>query len=66
MSGADNRGAGSGIGFFAVLGLIFVTLRLTDVIDWPWALVTFPFWGPYAATGIALVTIAVWCRITRR
>jgi hypothetical protein len=29
-----------------VLGLIFITLKLTGHIDWSWWWVTAPFWGP--------------------
>ena len=39
-----------GIGAFTLLGLIFVTLKLTGHITWSWWLVTLPFWG-----GLALV-----------
>jgi hypothetical protein len=37
-----------GFPFLGVLGLIFVTLKLTDVIDWSWWWVTLPFWGVIA------------------
>ncbi|MDQ0168726.1 hypothetical protein [Paenibacillus tundrae] len=39
-----------GIGIFGLLGLVFVTLKLTGVITWSWWWVTLPFWG-----GIALL-----------
>lgn len=32
-------------GVLGILGCIFVTLKLCDVIDWSWWLVTLPFWG---------------------
>lgn len=34
------------MGICSVLGLIFVTLKLTGVIAWSWLLVLLPFWGP--------------------
>lgn len=34
------------IGICSVLGLIFVTLKLTGVIAWSWLWVLLPFWGP--------------------
>lgn len=34
------------MGICSVLGLIFVTLKLTGVIAWSWLWVLFPFWGP--------------------
>jgi uncharacterized membrane protein len=38
-----------GFPILGVLGLIFVTLKLTKVIDWSWWYVTLPFWGFPAA-----------------
>ena len=34
----------SGIGVLGLLGVVFVTLKLTHVIDWSWWYVTMPFW----------------------
>ena len=44
------------ISTFTLLGLIFVTLKLTGHITWSWWLVTLPFWGGLALVfGIALI-----------
>lgn len=32
--------------FFAILGLIFITLKLTHFIDWSWWWVLAPIWAP--------------------
>lgn len=32
------------IGFLGLLGLVFIVLKLTNVIDWSWWWVTCPFW----------------------
>ncbi len=40
----------SGIGAMGLLGVAFVVLKLTGVINWSWWWVTCPFW-----IGIALV-----------
>lgn len=48
MSNSNN--SGGGIGVFGLLGIVFVTLKLTGVIDWSWWWVTLPFWG-----GLALI-----------
>jgi len=46
----------SGISFLSVLALIFITLKLTDNIDWSWWWVTSPLWLPAAiALGVFLV-----------
>lgn len=50
-----------GIGFFGLLQIVFITLKLADVIDWSWCLVMSPM-----ITGITLVAVivalAVWAR----
>jgi len=45
--GSEDSGSGSGggIGILGLLGVAFVVLKLTDVIDWSWWYVTMPFWG---------------------
>jgi hypothetical protein len=35
-----------GIGFFGLLGIVFITLKLTNVIDWHWAFVLAPLYVP--------------------
>lgn len=42
----------------SILGISFIILKLTGVIDWSWWWVTAPFWGPLALV-IGLVTIAL-------
>lgn len=45
------------MGICSVLGLIFVTLKLTGVIAWSWLWVLLPFWGP-VALGLILLLLA--------
>lgn len=46
----------NGIGVGGLLGVVFVVLKLTNVIAWSWWWVTAPFWGPFAIIlGITLV-----------
>jgi hypothetical protein len=33
-----------GIGFGGLLTIVFITLKLTGVIDWPWLWVLSPIW----------------------
>lgn len=48
------------ISTFTLLGLIFVTLKLTGHITWSWWLVTLPFWGGLAlALSIAFVVLFI-------
>ena len=47
----------NGIGVFGLLGVAFVVLKLTKVIDWSWWWVTAPFW---IGIVLALLFILVW------
>jgi ABC-type antimicrobial peptide transport system permease subunit len=40
-----------------LLGIVFVTLKLTGFIDWSWWYVTMPFWLG-AAIGVAILIVA--------
>lgn len=47
----------SGIGFFGLLGIVFIVLKLCGVIDWPWIWVLSPIWVSIVI-GIALIIIS--------
>lgn len=57
---ADNIGAptNGGIGALSLLGIVFVTLKLTGYIDWSWWWVTAPFWGVFALATVILIMLA--------
>jgi hypothetical protein len=42
----SNSSGSSGIGLSGILGVVFVTLKLTGHIDWSWWWVLAPFWIP--------------------
>ena len=44
------------MGFAAVLTIVFITLKLCDVIDWSWVWVVSPLW----IRAIILLTIIKW------
>ncbi len=51
----------NGIGFFGLLFIVFLTLKLTDVITWSWWWVTAPLWGPPAFVfGVAAIGFSIW------
>ena len=57
----DNGTARSGgIGFFGLLGIVFITLKLCGVIDWEWWLVLAPIWVPMAIALIVLLFVFLW------
>ena len=57
----NSNGAGGGVGIGTVLFLIFLVLKLCNVINWSWWWVTAPLWGSVAlyllVLGIALLSI---------
>ena len=42
----------------SILGLIFITMKLTNYIDWSWWLVLLPFYG-FLAFGLAFAAICL-------
>lgn len=58
----NNSNSGGGVGFFGLMFLIFMTLKLTNVIDWSWWWVTAPLWGGFVLI-ILIVLIAVIIKI---
>lgn len=50
----------NGPGVLSILGIVFVVLKLTGVIDWSWWWVTAPFWGPLALlVGLVLLILFI-------
>lgn len=54
----DNRD--SGLGYGSVVQIVFIILKLTGLIDWPWLWVSSPLWiGLLAAAVLILIAIVV-------
>ena len=47
------------IGFFGILGLIFITLKLMAIIDWSWWLVLLPIYGGVAIWLVVVIATIV-------
>jgi len=62
----SNKKASGGIGIFGLLGVVFVTLKLTGYIDWSWWYVTLPFWGGLAFCLALAVTVIIISVIFRK
>ena len=60
MSKEVNTG---GISFLGLLTIVFITLKLTNVITWSWWWVLLPLWGPMAFMlslgGVVLIGLGV-------
>lgn len=52
----SNSSTSGGLSVLSVLGIVFVTLKLCDVIDWSWWYVLMPFYLPIA---IAILILGI-------
>jgi Flp pilus assembly protein TadB len=56
-----------GIGFFGLLTIVFITLKLTNYIDWSWWLVLAPLWIPLAIIfAILVIMLVMGARVRQR
>jgi len=55
----SNNTSSNGIGFFSILGIVFIILKLTNNIDWSWWWVTAPFWIPLGFATFVLVVLFI-------
>lgn len=58
MNKSSSDYSSGGIGFFGLLAIVFITLKLIGTIDWPWVWVLSPIWAPIALA-IAIIIIAI-------
>lgn len=62
----NNNYSGGGIGFLGLLTLIFITLKLTKVINWSWLWILSPLWIPVLSvliiSLIVFIIIKLWWR----
>jgi hypothetical protein len=54
----NNSSSSGGVGFFGLMFLIFMTLKLTNYIDWSWWWVTAPLWGGFALIFLFVMIVA--------
>ena len=52
----ENKNVYNGIGFFGLLQVVFIALKVAKVIDWSWWLVLIPTW---IDIGIGLIIIII-------
>lgn len=58
MTEKQVESAGSGAGFFGLMGLMFIGLKLGGVIEWSWWYVTLPLW--WWAPVVVFLLLIVW------
>ena len=59
MKNQNSVSVNIGPGFLGILGLIFITLKLTDYIDWSWWWVLAPIWIPFALVAFVFVIVGI-------
>ena len=55
----ESKARSGGVGFGGLLFLLFLTLKLTNVIDWSWWWVTAPLWGVFAFIALIMLIVAI-------
>lgn len=48
----ENNNSSGGIGFFGLLTIVFIVLKLTEVISWSWWWVLSPLWIPISVAAV--------------
>lgn len=55
---ADNNKSG-GIGFLGLLTILFIGLKLGNVITWSWLWVLSPMWIPFAILLLVIIIVLI-------
>ena len=63
---ATNNSKSGGIGFLGLLCIVFIVLKLTNVIAWSWWWVLAPIWAPLAIGLLVVVFIILYKAISRK
>lgn len=61
MTTKTSSSSSGGIGFLGLLAIVFITLKLTNVIAWSWLWVLSPLWIPFT---IVIFGLIVWLAIS--
>jgi len=56
---SSSSGSSGGIGFFGLLTIVFIVLKLLGTISWSWWWVLSPIWGGFLLIFVLLVFV-VW------
>ena len=62
----NNNASRGGIGFLGMLGILFIGLKLTGVIDWSWWLVLAPLWIPWGIVLMGILVIGICSYMEKR
>ena len=62
---SNSSSNGGGIGFTGLLTIVFIILKLTDVIDWSWWWVLSPIWISLILAAVlvgGIVALDMWAK----
>jgi hypothetical protein len=57
--GNSSSSSSSGIGFFGLLTIVFIVLKLTNFIAWSWWLVLLPAYGGILAIFFLIILLGI-------
>lgn len=56
----------NGVGFFGLLAIVFITLKLTGYITWSWLWVLAPLWIPFILIIFLIMFAFLWFLIVNK
>ena len=57
---SDNKStSSSGVGLFGLLAILFIALKLTEVIAWSWWWVLAPIWITFVFVVLVLIVVSI-------
>ena len=59
----DNKSSSSGVGFGTVVFIVFLILKLCNVIDWSWWWVTSPLWISFGLWLIICLPLIIYVKV---
>lgn len=62
----ENKNVYNGIGFFGLLQVVFIALKVAKVIDWSWWLVFIPAWIDIGIFLVIVIIAIILTAITKR
>ena len=62
----ENKNVYNGIGFFGLLQIVFIALKVAKVIDWSWWLVFIPAWIDIGIFLVIVIIAIILTVITKR
>lgn len=65
----EKESSGTGgvrVSIFSLLGVLFIALKLCDVIAWSWLWVLAPFWGGFLLVFAIMLVAGIWDRLEYR